>query len=235
DRVVVKQGRVHVAFDVVVWTGWRLARKWIVVAHRIDAGLRRSLAIGLASLEVLALDFISHLFLLGSVDRLKILSGRQLTCRRVCNARRPAVTIPAMNAAQLVEWLKTSEHARHIQTAHCLPARPPRFADWPAALDERIVTAMRRRGIERPYIHQAEAIEIALQGESCVVVTPTASGKTLCYNLPVLNAILNDPEARALYLFPTKALAQDQLAELQGVVDGLSVGVKTYTYDGDTP
>ncbi|MGH2459392.1 MAG: DEAD/DEAH box helicase [Chloroflexota bacterium] len=140
-----------------------------------------------------------------------------------------------MNVAQLAEWLTTGEHAHNIQATRCLPARPARFADWPAALDARLVSAMRQRGIESPYTHQAEAIARVLAGESCVVVTPTASGKTLCYNLPVLNAVLNDPEARALYLFPTKALAQDQLAELQGVIDGLQVGVKTYTYDGDTP
>ncbi len=140
-----------------------------------------------------------------------------------------------MNAAQLVEWIQTGEHARNIQSIHRLPARPARFAEWPTGLDERIVNAMGQRGIERPYTHQAEAIERILRGENCVVVTPTASGKTLCYNLPVLNAILSDFESRALYLFPTKALAQDQLAELQGIVDGLHVGVKTYTYDGDTP
>jgi len=140
-----------------------------------------------------------------------------------------------MNTAQFVEWFRGSDHAQNIWWTQSVPARPACYADWPAALDDRIVTALRRRGIERPYTHQATAIERALNGENCVVVTPTASGKTLCYNLPVLNALLSDSESRALYLFPTKALAQDQLAELQGLIDGLQVDVKTYTYDGDTP
>ncbi len=70
------------------------------------------------------------------------------------------------------------------------------------------------RGIGRPYIHQARAIGAAVAGKDFVVVTPTASGKTLCYNVPVLDAILKDDAARALYLFPTKALSSDQVAEL---------------------
>jgi DEAD/DEAH box helicase domain-containing protein len=96
------------------------------------------------------------------------------------------------------------------------------------------------RGIERPYTHQAEAIAHALAGRHVVITTPTASGKTLCYNAPVLSAILGEPAARALYLFPTKALAQDQLAELHALADRLSLGdgateIGVCTYDGDTP
>jgi DEAD/DEAH box helicase domain-containing protein len=95
------------------------------------------------------------------------------------------------------------------------------------------------RGIDRLYTHQAAAITHALAGRNVVVTTPTASGKTLCYNAPVLNAILSDPSARALYLFPTKALAQDQLVELHGISDQLtqsaSLDVGVFTYDGDTP
>ncbi len=140
-----------------------------------------------------------------------------------------------MNIAQFVEWFETTDHFRNVIAVRRFPSRPARFGEWPATLDERIVRALRRRGIERPYTHQTDAIERILRGENCVVVTPTASGKSLCYNLPVLNAILSNPDARALYLFPTKALAQDQLAELQDLVDGLTVGVKTFTYDGDTP
>ena len=94
------------------------------------------------------------------------------------------------------------------------------------------------RGIARPYVHQAEAITHALAGRNVVVVTPTASGKTLCYNVPVLSAVIDEPAARSLYLFPTKALAQDQLAELHELADGLRAhghDVGAYTYDGDTP
>lgn len=116
-----------------------------------------------------------------------------------------------------------------------LAAVEARYAEWPAGVDGRIVEALGRRGIERPYTHQAQAFEAVLRGESAVVVTPTASGKTLCYNLPVLQAILADPNARALYLFPTKALAQDQMQELHELIGEIGADVRTFTYDGDTP
>jgi DEAD/DEAH box helicase domain-containing protein len=128
-----------------------------------------------------------------------------------------------------------AEFRRCLTLDHTFPARPARYAPFPQALDSRLAHALAARGIVRLYTHQAETASRALQREDCVVVTPTASGKTLCYNLPVLHAILQEPEARALYLFPTKALAQDQLAELQGLVGELRVDIKTYTYDGDTP
>ena len=106
------------------------------------------------------------------------------------------------------------QFARRISRWQHLSPRPPRYAGFPPGIDPRLVEALRQRGIERLYTHQAMAVAAALRGENVVVVTPTASGKTLCYNLPVLNKLLSDPTARALYLFPTKALAQDQLAEL---------------------
>ena len=117
---------------------------------------------------------------------------------------------------------------------------PARYADWPSTLDPRIVDALAKRGIERPYTHQAQAIAHALprsparRGNDQVIVTPTASGKTLCYTAPVLQSILDDDSARALYLFPTKALAADQLDELHGIVTDAKLPVKTFTYDGDT-
>ena len=120
-----------------------------------------------------------------------------------------------------------------------LPARTARFAETPSGIDTRLVAALHRRGIEQLYTHQARAAEAALRGENVVVVTPTASGKTLCYNLPVLNRLLSDPSAHALYLFPTKALAQDQLAELQAIIQELPSSATgrspLATYDGDTP
>jgi len=119
-------------------------------------------------------------------------------------------------------------------TWHTLPRREARYGVWPAGLDDRLVETLARRGVDRPYTHQAEAITLALAGRDQVVVTPTASGKTLCYMLPVLQAIIDDPSARALYLFPTKALAQDQLHELHGLVDAAGIDVRTHTYDGDT-
>ena len=117
---------------------------------------------------------------------------------------------------------------------HTLPPEAARTAPWPSRIDPRIVQALGRRGIDLPYTHQATAIATALDGRDQVIVTPTASGKTLCYSAPVLQAILDDPQARALYLFPTKALAQDQLNELHGIVTEAELEVRAFTYDGDT-
>ena len=115
------------------------------------------------------------------------------------------------------------------------PALPGSYADFPPELSPRLMEVLRQRGIERLYSHQIEAFERVQAGENVVVVTPTASGKTLCYNLPVLDAALRNPETRALYLFPTKALSQDQLAELHSMIEELDVDIRTFTYDGDTP
>ena len=120
-----------------------------------------------------------------------------------------------------------------------IPAVPPSCAPYPSGTDERLIASLAARGIAQLYTHQAEAFEHVLAGRNVVTITPTASGKTLCYNAPVLNAILQDSSTRALYLFPTKALAQDQLAELHSLAElvascsDLQIGV--FTYDGDTP
>lgn len=133
----------------------------------------------------------------------------------------------------------TSHDDPHVTAVRRLPAVAAAYAPFPSALDPRLVRAFSSRGIEQLYTHQAEAVEHALASRSVVVITPTASGKTLCYNVPVLNSILADPSSRALYLFPTKALAQDQLAELHqmaqlaGAEGSGDIGV--FTYDGDTP
>ncbi|HXK34513.1 MAG TPA: DEAD/DEAH box helicase [Dehalococcoidia bacterium] len=116
-----------------------------------------------------------------------------------------------------------------------LPAREARYAPFPATASSMLVEALRRRGIDRLYTHQAQAFAAAAQQRSFVVVTPTASGKTLCYNLPVLQSILDDAESRALYLFPTKALAQDQMHELHALIAEAGADIRTFTYDGDTP
>ena len=141
-----------------------------------------------------------------------------------------------MNGPQLVEHLlRAPEHQRNVTHFRHVPARPARYAPFPESVDPRLRAAYAARGIRQLFTHQAHAIEQVHGGRNVVVVTPTASGKTLCYNLPVLDAILKDPNARALYLFPTKALAQDQQAELHGLVEQLDADVKTFTYDGDTP
>jgi len=120
-----------------------------------------------------------------------------------------------------------------------LPARPAQFAAFPQQIDDRLRDVLSARGIAEVYTHQAAAIEHVLAGRNVVVTTPTASGKTLCYNAPVLSATLRDPSTRALYLFPTKALAQDQLAQLHDLSDALArrtdVEIGVFTYDGDTP
>src|SRR3989440_585721 len=127
----------------------------------------------------------------------------------------------------------------HVTALRRLPALAAQYVPFPKPLDRRLTNALDARGIKQLYTHQADAIEHAINGRNVVVITPTASGKTLCYNAPVLNAILQAPSSRALYLFPTKALAQDQLAELQAMCEtidrdsGDQIGV--FTYDGDTP
>jgi len=126
-----------------------------------------------------------------------------------------------------------------VTAAHRMPAIAAEFGPYPDGTDPRLMAALQARGVERLYTHQAGAFGHVLARRNVVTITPTASGKTLCYNAPVLNAILADPSTRALYLFPTKALAQDQLAELHSLSElvasdsDLKIGV--FTYDGDTP
>ena len=135
--------------------------------------------------------------------------------------------------AELIERL-VAESGDAVTALRRFPPRPASVAPIPDSVDPRLAGALRSRGIEALYSHQARALELLDKGGHCVVVTPTASGKTLCYNLPVLQALLTDSAARALYLFPTKALAQDQLAELEELARALPE-LRTHTYDGDTP
>ncbi|GHV54303.1 putative ATP-dependent helicase YprA [Spirochaetia bacterium] len=159
--------------------------------------------------------------------------------------------------ASLYAILKSPEFAPHIAYERVLEAADGRYAPFPKDLDDRIAAALKRRGIEQIYTHQAEVWEQCQAGKNVVVVTPTASGKTLCYNLPCLQALLRDEKARCLYLFPTKALSQDQQSELnelvgpppsvdikngRGVATGnslvetfMGLPIKVSTYDGDTP
>ena len=155
----------------------------------------------------------------------------------------------------LKKILASPEFAQNIVVEKLLPASPGQFTSFPPELEERIVAALRNRGIDQIYTHQREVWENVKTGRHSegvtshtVVVTPTASGKTLCYNLPVLDTLLRDDKARALYLFPTKALSQDQQSELNELVGANLQGgasckpaaspaipVKVATYDGDTP
>jgi DEAD/DEAH box helicase domain-containing protein len=131
------------------------------------------------------------------------------------------------------EWAAKADSP--VRAIRRQPARPGEFEDFPETLTPSLQQALTKRGICRLYTHQAEAFGHASAGRNVVVVTPTASGKTLCYNLPVLNGLLADPQARAMYLFPTKALAEDQLQEFQAAVDAMGSDMRAFTYDGDTP
>src|SRR5476649_393934 len=117
---------------------------------------------------------------------------------------------------------------------HLIPASDATFSPLPYDLRPELARALAARGIERLYSHQADAYNAVRRGRHLVVVTPTASGKTLGYNLPVLQRLLEQPDRRALYMFPTKALAQDQLAELSALKHGLPIDLRVDTYDGDT-
>jgi DEAD/DEAH box helicase domain-containing protein len=145
----------------------------------------------------------------------------------------PARGRPAGRTEALIELL-VQRHPERIAGELVIPARAARYADFPAGLDPRVVTALRARGVTRLYSHQREAWDHISAGRHTVVVTPTSSGKTLCYNLPVLDAVLGG-RAKALYLFPTKALAQDQVAEILALNVAGALGIRACTFDGDTP
>jgi len=151
-------------------------------------------------------------------------------------------------------WRATPEVGDNISAWRSEPARPPQLEPLPAELHPALAAALRRRGIHALYSHQADAWRHACRGEHFVVVTGTASGKTLCYNLPVLDRLFNSPESRALYIFPTKALAQDQASALENLVQAAEAAaadpsmiapelqtrarltrVPVAVYDGDTP
>ena len=142
---------------------------------------------------------------------------------------------PATTDAVLARLLEEPSLARGVVHHKVIPAREAAYADMPATLDPRIVQALHARGIERLYTHQVEAVTAVLDGQDVVVVTPTASGKSLCYALPILQSIAADPAARSLALFPTKALGQDQVAEFGLLAQAAGLDISTAAYDGDTP
>jgi DEAD/DEAH box helicase domain-containing protein len=162
-------------------------------------------------------------------------SGRGLAGRQAGGlAVRARTTLETMQEA--LGALVARYRADEVLTAvRHIPAREAQFRAMPAWVRPELAAAYHAKGIEKLYTHQAAAAELAHAGKNLVVVTPTASGKTLCYNLPVLSAVLGNPDTRALYLFPTKALAQDQLAELHDLAKRLDDCFGVFTYDGDTP
>ena len=141
---------------------------------------------------------------------------------------------------QILDLLRRdSRFMSNVTKWHTIAARDAEFGPFPEPLHPDLLTAIQSHGIKTLYSHQSAAIALALNHKHTVIVTPTASGKTLCYNLPVLNSIIETHEARALYLFPTKALSQDQVNELHSIINLVDLhipfDIKSYTFDGDTP
>ncbi|MDR7075328.1 DEAD/DEAH box helicase domain-containing protein [Neobacillus niacini] len=140
------------------------------------------------------------------------------------------------NLQEILADLKIHDHFKeNIVTWKTLEAKEAQTVSLPDNLHSALTKALKRKGIENLYTHQKTAYEEIMAGNSVVAVTPTASGKTLCYNLPVLQSILSNPSARALYMFPTKALAQDQKSEINEIIQAAGIDINSYTYDGDTP
>jgi DEAD/DEAH box helicase domain-containing protein len=137
---------------------------------------------------------------------------------------------------EIMNHIKTAESFKenivHWQT---IEEKEACTDELPIDIHPALKEVLQKRGITRLYTHQKSAYEEAIQGKSIVAVTPTASGKTLCYNLPVLQTIINDANSRALYMFPTKALAQDQKSEMNEIIEEAGLPINSYTYDGDTP
>ena len=150
--------------------------------------------------------------------------------------RRSPMSATITRVHEVLDAFAAGDHNGEILTAvRHFPARDAQWADFPAWVHADLASCYAAKGIRRLYIHQAAAAETVHAGKNVVIVTPTASGKTLCYNLPVLNEVLENSDTRALYLFPTKALAQDQLAELHDLNQRLQNCFGVFTYDGDTP
>ncbi|MGA9225762.1 MAG: DEAD/DEAH box helicase [Mesobacillus sp.] len=140
------------------------------------------------------------------------------------------------NLQEILTELQVGESInRNIVHWHTIEEKEAQTDEMPEDLSGILKNALERRGISRLYTHQKSSYEQIMGGQSIVAVTPTASGKTLCYNLPVLQSIINDPNARALYMFPTKALAQDQKSEINELIQEAELSINSYTYDGDTP
>jgi DEAD/DEAH box helicase domain-containing protein len=130
---------------------------------------------------------------------------------------------------------RNDDFTRQVAHFEKVPPREGSYADFPPGIRPCLADALKKTGITQLYSHQRAAYDAVTAGKNTVIVTPTASGKTLCYNLPVLQTLLEERETRALYLFPTKALSQDQQSELNALINASSLPLPVHTYDGDTP
>ncbi|HMY21756.1 MAG TPA: DEAD/DEAH box helicase, partial [Polyangium sp.] len=148
---------------------------------------------------------------------------------------RPPWKQPVGVDAVIEQWIGSGEVRPCLTADHALPASDGSYRDIPADLPEPLRRALHSRGIEKLYSHQAEALAAAKRGKHVVVATPTASGKSLCFHLPVLQSLMADPDASAIYLYPTKALSRDQEAGVQKLVRDAGLSIPAIVYDGDTP
>jgi len=140
------------------------------------------------------------------------------------------------NLLKSLELLKEISHKTYsIKAFKCIPAQEGHYREYPPGIHPSLIKALKEKGFLKLYTHQHLSWQFLQEGKNIVVVTPTASGKTLCYNLPVMDSILKNPSSRSIYLFPTKALAQDQRAELDETSKLLPEEIRIFTYDGDTP
>src|SRR5690606_25272098 len=153
-------------------------------------------------------------------------------------AGKPDVFSPRVESnAELLAAITDLDEVEAV-TVRRTPARAGTVGVWPEWIDPRVRACFARIGVEQPYLHQQIGLEALHRGRDLVLATATASGKSLCYQAPVLQAVLTDPASRALFLFPTKALARDQVEALRSLVDErtpLAGCVGAGTYDGDTP
>ncbi|MCC7541003.1 MAG: DEAD/DEAH box helicase [Deltaproteobacteria bacterium] len=151
-------------------------------------------------------------------------------------ARRPAPWARAEGVEAVVaRWQRSPRVRQCILLDAPIEAEEGQFADLPDSLDPALRDSLRARGISRLYAHQARAFDLARANRPFVIATPTASGKSLCYHLPVLDRLVRDPDARALYLFPTKALSRDQEESIRAMLHEAGIDRPVVTYDGDTP
>jgi DEAD/DEAH box helicase domain-containing protein len=146
------------------------------------------------------------------------------------------MTEPLVSLSTILDgWEKSPRFQKNVTAKVVLPPTPGCYGALPPDMGTSLVQLLRSDGIERLYSHQLESWEHVRAGRNVCLVTPTASGKSLCYHLPVLQRILDEPESRALYLFPTKALSQDQYTDLHRMITAIGADIATFTYDGDTP
>ncbi len=141
--------------------------------------------------------------------------------------------IGCVSVEDIVAKIYRNEPGTNLTVIH-FEAKQGDYEDVPDTVESQIKLGLEKLGIQKLYSHQAQAIKAVLGGKHVVVATPTASGKTLCYNVPVLSTMAEDPAARALYLFPTKALSSDQQAGLREMIEACNLPLKMHTYDGDT-